>query len=250
LFLGSVGPLWLRDLGKFMRDSSEVIWGHRPSSWEEFLSAPIHSPPLWSPNRSFRIVCMRQAIGPMMNGVELAKASNWLRYSRRIVCMRQATDPVMTGVELAKASSWLRYSQIIVCMRQATGPVMTGVELAKASSWLHYSQSIVCGKQTTGPVMTEVQLAKASIWLRYNRGSVCRKQTTGRVTTGVELRHTEGPRVASERRHRRPESGFGSETPRRTDSAFGFVCAMQIEMDCSLSNKLLSFLNKNDSPWM
>jgi hypothetical protein len=40
--------------------------------------------------------------------------------------MRQATDTVMTGVELAKASSWLRYSQNIVCMRKVTGPVMTG----------------------------------------------------------------------------------------------------------------------------
>jgi hypothetical protein len=48
--------------------------------------------------------------------------------------MRQTTGPVMTGVELAKASSWLRYSQGFVCMRQMTGPVMTGVELAKASS--------------------------------------------------------------------------------------------------------------------
>jgi hypothetical protein len=49
--------------------------------------------------------------------------------------------------------------------------------------------------------MTEDELAKASIWLRYIQGSVCRKQTTGRVMTGVELRHTEGPRVASDLRH-------------------------------------------------
>jgi hypothetical protein len=49
--------------------------------------------------------------------------------------------------------------------------------------------------------MTEVELAKASIWLRYSRGSVCRTQTTGHVMTGVELRHTEGPRVASDLRH-------------------------------------------------
>jgi hypothetical protein len=33
------------------------------------------------------------------------------------VCMRQATNPMMTGVELAKASSWLRYSRSIVYMR-------------------------------------------------------------------------------------------------------------------------------------
>jgi hypothetical protein len=51
--------------------------------------------------------------------------------------------------------------------------------------------------------MTEVELAKASIWLRYSRTTVCMKQTTGRVMTGVELRHTEGPRVASDLR--RPE---------------------------------------------
>jgi hypothetical protein len=57
------------------------------------------------------------------------------------VCRKQTTGPVMTGVELAKASSWLRYSRSIVSMRQTTGPVMTGVELAKASSRLHYEVS-------------------------------------------------------------------------------------------------------------
>jgi hypothetical protein len=56
------------------------------------------------------------------------------------VCMRQTTGPGMTGVELAKASSWLRYSRGSVCMRQTTGPVMTGVELAKASSRLRYNR--------------------------------------------------------------------------------------------------------------
>jgi hypothetical protein len=36
-------------------ESLGVNLGHRLSSLfgEEFLSAPIHSPPLWSPNRSF-----------------------------------------------------------------------------------------------------------------------------------------------------------------------------------------------------
>jgi hypothetical protein len=55
LFLGLVGPLSLRDLGKLVWRFLVVNFGHRPSSLfgEEFLSAPIHSPPLWSPNRSF-----------------------------------------------------------------------------------------------------------------------------------------------------------------------------------------------------
>jgi hypothetical protein len=53
----------------------------------------------------------------------------------------------------------------------------------------------------TGPVITEVELAKLSIWLRYSRGSICRKQMIDRVMIGVELRHTEGPRVASDLRH-------------------------------------------------
>jgi hypothetical protein len=35
-----------------------VNLGYRSSSLlgEEFLSAPIHSPPLWSPNRSFTLL--------------------------------------------------------------------------------------------------------------------------------------------------------------------------------------------------
>jgi hypothetical protein len=49
--------------------------------------------------------------------------------------------------------------------------------------------------------MTEVELAMASSWLRYSRGSVCRKQMTGRVMIRVEMRHTEGPREASDLRH-------------------------------------------------
>jgi hypothetical protein len=54
LFLRLVRPLWLRDLGKPVWEPLVVILGFRPSSLlgEEFLSAPIHSPPLWSPNRS------------------------------------------------------------------------------------------------------------------------------------------------------------------------------------------------------
>ena len=44
MFLGSVGPLWLRDLDKFVWNPSEVILGHRPGSWKIFLLTPIHSP--------------------------------------------------------------------------------------------------------------------------------------------------------------------------------------------------------------
>jgi hypothetical protein len=46
LFLGLVGPLSLRDLGKLVWESLVVNLGYRPSSLlgEEFLSAPIHSP--------------------------------------------------------------------------------------------------------------------------------------------------------------------------------------------------------------
>jgi hypothetical protein len=53
LFLGLVGPLRLRDLGKLVWESLVVNLGHRPSSLfgEGFLSAPIPSPPLWSSNR-------------------------------------------------------------------------------------------------------------------------------------------------------------------------------------------------------
>jgi hypothetical protein len=207
-------------------------------------------------------VCMRQTIGPMITGVKLAKASSWLRCSQGSVCMRQTTGPVMTGVELAKVSSWFRYIRSFVCRKQTTGPVMAKVELAKANSWLHYSQSFVCRKKTTGPVMTEVELAKASSWLCYSRGSVWRKQMTGCVMTGVELETPKARawlriwdpestmRSSGAETHRKPEGGFRSETPRRPYSSFGFVCAMQIEIDCFVSNKLLSFLNINNSPWM
>jgi hypothetical protein len=42
LLLGSVALQWLREL-------QVLEWNrvHRPNSWIEFLSAPIHSPPLW-----------------------------------------------------------------------------------------------------------------------------------------------------------------------------------------------------------
>jgi hypothetical protein len=48
LFLGLVRPSWLRDLGKLVWESLIMNLGYRPSSLlgEEFLSAPIHSPPL------------------------------------------------------------------------------------------------------------------------------------------------------------------------------------------------------------
>jgi hypothetical protein len=54
LFLGLVGPLSLRDLGKLVWECLVVNLGHRLSSLagEEILSASIHSP-LWSPNQSF-----------------------------------------------------------------------------------------------------------------------------------------------------------------------------------------------------
>jgi hypothetical protein len=165
-----------------------------------------------------------------MTGVEHSKASSWLRYRRSSVCMRQTTGPwwpelnlqrqvaasviakvlsagskrpilILTEVELAKASSWLHYSRSFACMRHTTGSMMAGVELAKSSSRIRYRWSFVCRRQTTGPVITEVELAKLSIWLRYSRGSICRKQMIDRVMIGVELRHTEGPRVASDLRH-------------------------------------------------
>jgi hypothetical protein len=51
-----------------------------------------------------------------------------------------------------------------------------------------------------------------------------------------ELRHTEGLRVASDLRH-----------PEGSRVASDLFARLQIEIDYFLSNKLLSFLNKNDS---
>jgi hypothetical protein len=64
LFLRPVALQWLRGFGKrkvevrsvwfrgFDRASSSCRSFNLPR--EQFLSAPIHSPPLWSPNRSFK----------------------------------------------------------------------------------------------------------------------------------------------------------------------------------------------------
>jgi hypothetical protein len=94
-----------------------------------FIHIYMHNTEVWSRERSRR----RPMFGRRLRfheandrsrdaGVELAKASSWLCYSRGSVCMRQTISPVMTGVELATTSSWLHYSRGSVCMRQTTGP--------------------------------------------------------------------------------------------------------------------------------
>jgi hypothetical protein len=55
LFLGLVGPVWLRDLGKLVWDFLVVNLGNRQSSSFEknFYRLSFTPHPLWSPNRSF-----------------------------------------------------------------------------------------------------------------------------------------------------------------------------------------------------
>jgi hypothetical protein len=55
VFLGLVGPLWLRGIDKHVWESVVLTLGYSRVhlSREQFLSAPIYYTPLWSPNQSF-----------------------------------------------------------------------------------------------------------------------------------------------------------------------------------------------------
>jgi hypothetical protein len=93
--------------------------------------------------------------------------------------------------------------------RQVVGSVIAKVSFAWGKQLVPWWPEFNLQRQVASSVIAKVwfawgkrpvpwwsiELAKASIC------SVCRKQTTGCVMTGVELRHTEGPRVASDLRH-------------------------------------------------